>query len=150
MPAIIHVWQLIQCGDYSFSTDLKAVYLHIPIVKYHHPILHFVWQHTPYQWKVLPFGLATSTGVLSALTYPILFLCWHKGYNIVIYLHDNLVLVHSKQVDKRAQLFLCSLLICLGLQNKFPSLTFISLRLFVPWGYVEILSICQYLCHLIS
>ena len=31
-----------------------------------------------------------------------------------------------------------------------PSLTFASLRSFVSWGYVGILSTCQYLCLLIS
>ena len=31
----------------------------------------------------------------------------------------------------------------------FPCLTFTSLRPFVSWGFVGILSICQYLCHLI-
>ena len=29
MPTIIHVWQLIQCGDYAFSIDLQDAYLHI-------------------------------------------------------------------------------------------------------------------------
>ena len=32
----------------------------------------------------------------------------------------------------------------------FPSVTFISLRPFVSWGYVGTLSTCQYLCLLIS
>ena len=37
MPTIRHVWQLIQCGNYAFSIDLKDAYLHIPIL-YHIPI----------------------------------------------------------------------------------------------------------------
>ena len=36
MPTIRHVWQPIQCGEYSFLIDLKDAYLHIPIVKHHH------------------------------------------------------------------------------------------------------------------
>ena len=60
MPTIRQVWLLIQQGDFAFSIDLKDVYLYMPIVKHHHYILWFVWQHLPYQWKVLPFELATA------------------------------------------------------------------------------------------
>ena len=54
-----------------------------------------------------------------ALTKPILFLSHHKGFHIVIYLDDILVLVSSKWAAKRAHLFLCSLLVCLGLHINF-------------------------------
>ena len=73
----------------------------------------------PYQWKVLPFGLATTPRVFMSLTKPILFLCHHKGLCIVIYLDNILVLVCLKQMGKRSCLFLCSLLICLGLHINF-------------------------------
>ena len=150
MPTIKHVWQLIQCGDSGFSIDLQDAYLHIPIVKHCHCFLQFVWHNVPYQWKVLPFGLATAPWVFTALTKPILFLCHHKGFHIVIYLDDILVLVFSKWAGRRAYSFLCSLLVRLGLHINFPSLTFASLRLFVSWCYAGILSTCQYLYLLIS
>ena len=67
----------------------------------------------PYQWKVLPFGLATAPRVFTALIKPILFLCHCKGFCIVIYLDDILVLVCSKWAGKRAHSFLSSLLVCL-------------------------------------
>ena len=111
--------QLIQHGDYAFSIDLQDAYLHVPIVKHHHHFLHFVWHNVPYQWKVLPFGLATAPRVLTSLTKPILFLCHCKGLCIVIYLDDILVLVCSKWVGKRACSFLCSLLVHLGLHINF-------------------------------
>ena len=73
----------------------------------------------PYQWKVLPFGLATAPTVFTSLTKPILFLCHCKAWHIVIYLDDILVLVCSKQAGKRAHLFLCCLLVHLGLHINF-------------------------------
>ena len=73
----------------------------------------------PYQWKDLPFGLATAPRVFTAFTKPILFLCHCEGFHIVIYLDDILVLVCSKWAGKRAQLFLCSLLVQLGLHINF-------------------------------
>ena len=63
MSILRHVWQLIQHGDYAFSIDLQDAYLCIPIVKHHHCFLHFVWHNVHYQWKVLPFGLATAPRV---------------------------------------------------------------------------------------
>ena len=101
-----------------FFTDLQDGYLHIPIVK-HNCFLHFVWHNVPYQWKVLPFGLATVHRVFMALTIPILFLCHCKGFHIVIYLDNVLVVVCSKWAGKRAHLFWCSLLVCLGLHINF-------------------------------
>ena len=73
----------------------------------------------PYQWKVLPFELGTAPRVFTSLTKPILFLCHLKGLHIVIYLDEILVLVHSKHAGNRPCLFLCSLLVCLGLHINF-------------------------------
>ena len=66
-----------------------------------------------------PFGLATPPRVFTSLMTPILFLCHGKGLCIVIYLDDILVLVCSKWAGRRAHLFLCSLLVRLGLHINF-------------------------------
>ena len=150
MPTLKTVWQLIQQGDYAFSIDLQDAYLHVPIVKHHRQFLRFVWHNVPYQWRVLPFGLATAPRVFTSLMKPILFLCRCKGLRIVIYLDDILVLVRSKQAGKRARLFLCSLLVCLGYISIFPSQTFASLSLLPFSGCVGILPTCRYLYLLIS
>ena len=119
MPTLKPMQQLIQHGDYAFSIDLQDAYLHIPIVKHHCHFLHFVWCNVPYQWKVLPFGLATAHRVFMSLTKPIMFLSHHTGLHIVIYWDDILVLIGCKQVGKRARLFLCSLLVHLGFHINF-------------------------------
>ena len=89
-----------------------------PLLSISH-FLCFVLCNVPYQWKVLPFGLATAPRVFTSLTKPILFLCHCKGLHIVIYLDDILVLVCSKWAGKRACSFLCSLLVPLGLHINF-------------------------------
>ena len=63
MCTIRHVLQVIQLGNYAFSIDLQDAFPHIPIAKHHHYFLQFVWHNMPYQWKVLPFGLATTLRV---------------------------------------------------------------------------------------
>ena len=150
IPTLRHIWKLIQHGDYAFTIDLQNTYLHIPIVKHHCHFLHFVWHNVLYQWKVMPFGLATAPRVFMALTGPILFLCCCKGFCIVIYSDDMLVLVCSKWSGKRACFFCVPYWSAFVYILMFPSLTFTSLRPFVSWGYVGILSTCQYLYFLIS
>ena len=141
MHTIRNVWQLIQRGDFAFSIDLQDAYLHIPIVKHHYCFLQFVWHNRPYPWKVLPFGLATAPRVFTTLTKPILFLCHCKGFSIVIYLDDILVLVCSKQADKMTQSILCSLLVHLGLHINFsksdPCLTQTFCFLGLSWDTVH-------------
>ena len=82
-------------------------------------IIFRVWQHKPYQRKVLPFGLAMAPGVFTSLNKPTLFLCCCKGFCINIYLDDILLLSHLKDAGKSAQTFLCPLLVCLGLHITF-------------------------------
>ena len=67
-------WQPILSDVYAYSINLKDVYLHIPIAKHHTHFLQFVWQHKPYQWKILSFGLATAPRFFISLTKSILFL----------------------------------------------------------------------------
>ena len=62
---------------------------------------------------------ATALWVLTALTKPILFLCHHKGFHIVIYLDHMLVMVCSKWAGKRPPSLLHSLLVQLGLYINF-------------------------------
>ena len=150
MPTLQTVRQLIEQGDYAFSIDLQDAYLHVPIVKHHRWFLRFVWHNVPYQWRVLPFGLATAPRVFTSLTKPILFLCHCKGFCIFIYLDDILVLVRSKRAGKRACLFCVPCWSLLVYISIFPSQTFASLSLLPFWGCVGILSTCRYLYLLIS
>ena len=63
--------------------------------------------------------LAQCALSVEGFAYWAVFLCYHKGFHIVIYLDDILVFVHSTWAGKRAHLFLCSLLVRLGLHIKF-------------------------------
>ena len=87
--------------------------------------LQFVWQYKPFQWKVLPFGLAVVPRVFISLTKPALSLRHYKELCVIIYSDDILVISFSKCASKKSLTFLCSHLVCLRL-HIFPSLTFIS------------------------
>ena len=122
MPTLENVWQLIQQGEFAFSIDLQDAYLHIPIIKHYCYFLHFVWHNVPYQWKVLPFGLATAPRVFTSLMKPILFpfpllLIWMTSWST----------------------------------HQFFQVVPLPLSvLYFFWGCVGIVSTCQYLYLLIS
>ena len=78
--------------------------------------------------------------VFATLTKTILSLYQCKGFCIAIYLDDILVLVCSKVAGKRAQLFLFSLLVCLGLLINFSKIDLCLTQTFCFFGgYVGIL-----------
>ena len=72
--------------------------------------------------RFYPLGLPQPLEFLHPSQNLFFFLCHCEGLCIVIYLDDILVLVHSKQAGKRARLFLCSLLVRLGLHINFAKL----------------------------
>ena len=118
-PTIKQVWQLIQQGDYAFPLILRMLTNIFILSSIIFIFMQFVWQNKPYEWKVLPFGLATPPRVFISPTKLILFLFHHKGFHLIIYLDAILVLVQSRCAGKRTYSFLCSLLVCLGLQINF-------------------------------
>ena len=150
MPTLKHVWKLIQCGDYAFSIDLQNAYLHIPIVHHHHHFLHFVWHNVPYQWKVLPFGLLQP---LWFLHYSPNLFCSFAIERVCILLSIWMTSWSLFALSGQVRGHACFCVPCWSILvyiSIFPSLTFTSLRHLLSWGYVGILSTCQYLCLLIS
>ena len=97
----------------------------------------------PYQWKVIPFWLATAPRFFTALTKPMLFLCHHKYFWTVIYLDDILDLVCSEQAGKGACSFLCSFFVCLVLHINFSKSDLHLTQTFCFFGGV-MLGYCPY------
>ena len=147
MPTVRQVQQLIQQGDYTFSVDLKNVYLLFPIVKHHHQFVHSVWQHRLHQWKVLPFGLATAPRVFTLLTKPILFLFKYRGFHMNIFGSYPVPDLHKACRQEGMSLFCALYCFVWDYIFIFQSELFQSQQ-FSFWGYDGIQWTCLYLCHL--
>ena len=94
------------------------------------------------------FGLAIAHKVFTALTKPIMFFCHHKGL-----LSIRITSWSWFALSGQARGLICFCFpywFALDCILVFPSLTFTSLASFVSWGYVVMLSICQYLYVLIN
>ena len=89
-------------GAGFYSIGLKAACLHTPVVKCHHLYLHSGWQINLMSGRFCHLGLLHPPRVFTFLTKPIVFFCHCKGFCIVIYLNDILVLVCSKHESKMA------------------------------------------------
>ena len=88
-------------------------------VMFHYEITvqcHYTMKSLYYDIKVSSFGHATVLRVFTSLIKPIYFLCCHKGFCIIIYLDDILVLVCcSTHTSKGMIFFFCSVLVHPGL-----------------------------------
>ena len=109
----------------------------------------FVWHNVPYQWRVLPFGLATAPRVFTSLNPFYSFAVAKVCILSSIWMISWSLFALSRQVKGHA----CFCVPCWSILvyiSIFPSQTFASLSLLPFWGCVGILSTCRYLYLLIS
>ena len=134
MTTIKHAQQFIQCDDYTLSIDLNDAYLHSPIVKHHYNFLQFVW----------PLGFSQSSLNLSC-SFAI----------VIVSLLLSIQMISSSwftlSQQARGHIHFVFLTGSPGLHINFSKSDLHLTQTFVSFlGYVGILSICQYLCFLIS
>ena len=91
---------MFQKGDYLFSFDLKSGYHHVDIHKHHWQYLGFSWGEGDrlqyYEFKVLPFGLATACYIFTKLLRPLIKHWRGQGLRAIIYLDDGIVAVNGE------------------------------------------------------
>ena len=91
------VLQYLSEGDWVTSMDLKDAYLHVPILPAHRPYLRFAFQAKTYQFKVLPFGLASAPRVFTMVLAPLVKALHTQGILFVPYLDDCLIIAKSRE-----------------------------------------------------
>ena len=74
MENINSVRDVIQENEYMGKIDVKDAYLTVPVWGKHHKCLKFAWVCQWYQFKSLPFGLATATKVCQIIQIKFLLL----------------------------------------------------------------------------
>ncbi len=106
----------IQGGDWFVTIDLKDAYFHIQVVQRHRRFLRFAFGGKAYQYKVLPFGLALSprtfTKCMDAALAPLRL----QGIRVLNYLHDWLILAHSRELVSRHRDIVLRHILSLGLR----------------------------------
>ncbi|KAI2644361.1 ORF V: Enzymatic polyprotein [Labeo rohita] len=84
--------------DWFAATDLKDAYFHVSILPRHRPFLRFAFEGRAYQYKVLPSGLSLSPRIFTKVAEGALTPLWRKGFSILNYLNDWLIIAHSREL----------------------------------------------------
>uniref|UniRef100_A0A803K510 ribonuclease H n=1 Tax=Xenopus tropicalis TaxID=8364 RepID=A0A803K510_XENTR len=103
METLATIKSMIRPGDWLASLDLKDAYLHIPIALEHQRFLRFCLKDQHYQFRCLPFGLATSPRTFTKVL--VVIIAKLRGYGIEIYHYlDDLLLVARDPTILRSNL----------------------------------------------
>ena len=96
METLRSIIQALEQGDWAVSLDLKDAYLHIPMYPSDRQFLRFCIQGKHYQFKAMPFGLATAPGVFTKLMAAVGGFLRTKQIHIFMYLDDWLIQNNNK------------------------------------------------------
>ena len=91
METLRSVKKAVKKNDWLMSIDLKDAYLHVPIHVSSRKFLRFKVAGQAYQFKVLPFGLASSPRVFTKILAPLAAKARLEGIHLFPYLDDWLV-----------------------------------------------------------
>ena len=81
----------LRVGEWVTSIDLQDAYFHIPIHPRYHKYLRFVHQGKVYQFRALPFGLATAPLIFTRLGKEVKLMALARGIRLHTYLDDWLI-----------------------------------------------------------
>ena len=91
---------VVRKDEWFGKIDLKDAYLTVLIHGPDQKYLKFMWKHQPYQFRALPFGLATAPRVFSKIMKPLVAQMREKAMRLLQYLDDILVMADSPRMLK--------------------------------------------------
>jgi len=115
MESLQSIWSALLPGNYAFSLDLQDAYFHIPIHKSHRKFLRFVVKGQVYQFRALPFGLASAPWIFTQVMSQVKSMVHLKGIQLYLYFDDWLVQVANFLLGTQQATYLLSLCQELGL-----------------------------------
>ncbi|KZS13077.1 Uncharacterized protein APZ42_021816 [Daphnia magna] len=119
--------EMIRQDDFFVKIDLKDAYLTVPIHHGHRKYFQIRWADILYQFRCLPFGLASAPWIFTKLLKPVITFLRKQGLRSIIYLDDILILNASeKGAGQEYQLAISVLEICGFLINLEKSVGVLS------------------------
>jgi hypothetical protein len=87
-------------GDWAASLDLQDVYLHVPVHSDYQRYLRFYFEGRAYQFKAMPFGLASAPLIFQSIVKALVAPLHALGLKLHFYLDDWLLRNASKDILK--------------------------------------------------
>ena len=84
------------------KVDLKDCFWQMPVAKKHQRFLSFHWKGKNYSFRCLPFGLSIAPLIITKLYKPVIAHLQRRGFTVMIYIDDILILGKSKEECHRA------------------------------------------------
>jgi len=78
-------------GDWATSIDLTDAYFQIPIKTSSQKYLRFAWEGVVYQFKALPFGIATAPRIVTKVMKPLIRMLRISGIRSFHYIDDWMI-----------------------------------------------------------
>ena len=88
----------LQKSDLMVKVDLKDTYMTVPIHHQDSKFLRFSWEQKVFQFRSLPFGLASAPRKFTKLLRPLLARLRSQGLRMVVYLDDILHMASSEEL----------------------------------------------------
>ena len=114
MENIFSLRDILKKGDWLAKIDLKDAYLTVPMAEVHRKYLRFQWQGKIYEFKSLPFGLASAPLAFTKLLRPVVAFLRQRGVRLVVYLDDILLMAETPELLQQHLQLTTSLLTDLG------------------------------------
>ncbi|PIK54168.1 putative TBC1 domain family member 2A [Apostichopus japonicus] len=95
METLNLILPLLRKGMWAATVDLRDAYLHILIHKEHRRFLAFRYAEQDYQFRALPFGLATAPRTFTRVAGAVVAYLRKRGVTLYVYLDDWLVVGNS-------------------------------------------------------
>jgi len=108
------VIRLLSPDDFLASINLEDAYFLIPIHQDDRKFLRFRFQGSLFQFKVLPFRLASAPYIFTKILKPVLYFLRERGFLSVVYLDDFLLIASSYSQCVKNVSATMNLLISLG------------------------------------
>ena len=128
------IMKALQRKEWAVTLDLRDAYLHIPMSRGSRKYLRFAFADRVYQFRALPFGLATAPLVFTRVAQTVVEHVHKRGIRMHAYLDDWLLRAATRRLLLRNRDFLINLCERLGLVLNFPKSNLTPSQIFIFLG----------------
>jgi hypothetical protein len=114
MESALSIQRSLRSDKWAISIDVKDAYLHVPVHKSSRKFLKVAFRDKVFQFRVLPFGVATAPYIFTRIVRSLAAKFRSRGIQFHHYIDDWLIVADSPQQAIRQAHFVLQLVLSLG------------------------------------